>query len=123
MERDVIAVDFDSTIAKSPVWLGDATPADALDGAVEFLRALGKVFDIVIFSARGGTLEGKQAIRQWARDNGVSDLIAGVTNVKDYRFWRFVDDRAVAFKGDYGAVLAELGVPSFAFSELVVART
>lgn len=109
-DKPVIAVDFDDTLATTTNWVGPHTVSEPLPGAVEFLHALAARHAVVVFSARASTMTGQAAIWHWARRHGVEELVYGVTSNKDYAFSRIVDDRAIAFRGDYSEVLAELGV-------------
>ena len=109
-DKPVIAVDFDDTLAHCDTWQGPQTLSQPIPGAVEFLRALANKYSPVVFSARAATMTGQAAIWAWAREHGVEDLLYGVTSNKDFAFKHIVDDRAVAFRGDYDEVLRQLGI-------------
>jgi len=109
MNTPTIAVDFDGTICHYDTWEGPGWVGDPIPGALRFLRTLkARGYDIWIFSARAVDPEGFGAIHKWLVQHGVRDIVEGITHEKQYRFWYFVDDRAIHFDGDYEAVLARL---------------
>lgn len=103
----IIGIDLDGTIAQYGEWKGEEVIGDPIDGAREFLEALkNKGHTLIIFTARASTPVGRQAVIRWARQHKLWHLFDDVTNKKEYKFWRFVDDRAIHFNGDnYNEVL------------------
>ena len=104
-----VAVDFDKTIAEyesgtfKPGVVGKPIP-----GAVSFLKALQTLgFEVIIFSVRAETREGKAAIENWA-ETYVPGVVSEVTNVKLPRIDAIIDDRAIHFGGDYKKVMLEI---------------
>lgn len=113
-QRPVIAVDFDGTLCHYDEWLGPTTVGVPITGALDFLRDLHAAgFAVWIFSARAASIEGIDAIYEWLLDHQVQHLVDGVTHEKHYRFYRFVDDRALAFTGaNYAEILQQL-IPNY----------
>lgn len=108
-----LAIDFDATIAQyNEQGFLESSTGLPIDGAIDFIKALSTKFEIVIFSARGGTERGKKAIWDWLKLNGIRNLIRDVTNVKSYEFVAFIDDRAITYTcpSDYRTIAKGLGV-------------
>lgn len=72
------------------------------DGAKEFLEQLRTEYKIKIFTTRD-----KERAEKWVEENGLTDLVEGVTNYKE-PCYLIIDDRCVRFGGDYQNTLAEI---------------
>lgn len=100
-----VAVDFDGTIAGyEHGWQGK--PAEnPTKGAAEALRTLVmKGCTIVVFSCRANESGGVQDIRDWLMRHDMMQYVSEITNVKP-RAVAYVDDRGVAFQGDWLAAV------------------
>ena len=64
-------------------------------GVKEFLEGLSKNYQVKIFTTRDKSLASK-----WVFENGLSELIVGITNVKE-PCWVYVDDRCITFDGNF----------------------
>ena len=72
------------------------------DGAKEFLEQLRTEYKIKIFTTRD-----KKRAEKWVEENGLTDLVEGVTNYKE-PCYLIIDDRCVRFGGDYQNTLTEI---------------
>lgn len=104
----MIAVDFDKTIADYDNWEDMNRVGEPLPDAIKFLRALSKIDDVCILSARANTPEGVKAIKEWVDKYGLSDIISRISNEKLGDIEILIDDRAIHFDGDFRAVLKEV---------------
>ena len=98
-KRGTVALDLDGTLAAYSGW--SETIGDPLPGAYGFvqdLRDLG--FSIVVFTARR-PLEGVQA---WLDAHGFDCEATAEKPPASV----FLDDRAITFRGDYGAALQQI---------------
>lgn len=104
-----IGIDLDGTIAQYDGWRGHTSIGPLLPGAIEFLHELKRRgYQLVLFSARACDIEGRRAIAAYLIENKIMELFEGITHEKLYKFAAFVDDRAIAFKGNYDVVLGQL---------------
>lgn len=96
--RYTIAVDFDGVLhSYTSGWQGiDVIPDPPVPGAIEWLTDISNVFDVVIFTTRGETRDGQEAVRRWLREWGwgggrleVTALKVGALVYVDDRGWRF----------------------------------
>jgi len=71
-------------------------------GAKEFLEKLAENYDIEIFTVRN-----KIRTIEWLQDNEIVHLIKDVTNVKNPFASVIIDDRAIAFDGNFDKVLKQ----------------
>lgn len=103
MGNRTVALDFDGTLHPyTDGWLG-IVPTDEPPnpGAVEFLKMCKtRGWDVIVFSCRASELEGREGIVDWINAHGLYELITGVTHEKPVAF-AYVDDRGVAFRGDW----------------------
>jgi len=113
MSKPTLVVDFDGVLhSYSSGWHGAATVSDGpVDGAIEFLTAAVKAFDVCISSSRSHEAGGREAMREalakWGLGQDILDQIAFPT-VKPAAFVT-LDDRAIQFDGtwpDISALLA-----------------
>lgn len=100
-ERYTVAVDFDGVIHRydSPWVDAETIPDPPVDGAIEWLNAIADDFDVVIFTTRGATLEGRIAVGEWL-DN------LGFTRYREVTAHKvaaliYLDDRAMRFDGKH----------------------
>jgi len=100
--KKTVAVDFDNTIAAMGP---DKSIGEPLPGAIEFLKKIEEMgWKTVIYSSRPVFPGGKEEIEAWLLKH---DLPA-------YKVWTkplahyYVDDRAVAFKGNWDEVSTEI---------------
>lgn len=98
-QRRTIALDFDGVLHCYNGWNGGkvAGPMPGAKEAVESLVADGQ--EVVVFSTRDAAM-----IRQWLREHKFPEL--EVTSTKR-PFYVIVDDRAVAFDGEWSAGLVQ----------------
>lgn len=107
-ERYTIAVDFDGVIhSYTSPWINAITiPDPPVEGAIDWLVEMSKSFDIVIFTTRGKTEEGRLAVIAYLLKNGLREKMAqqhltssfGVTAEKPPALI-YLDDRAYRFNG------------------------
>lgn len=94
-----IAVDFDGVIHSyiSP-WTTHEEIADPpVEGAIDWLNAMADDFDVVIFTTRGSTQEGRIAVGTWLDNHGFTRY-REVTAHKVAALV-YLDDRAMRFDG------------------------
>ena len=104
-ERYTIAVDFDGVLhSYSSPWVDEHTiPDPPVPGAIPWLAEMHKKFEVVIFTTRGRTIEGQQAVHQWLIGHGLAPEIALDLTVD----WKkppalvYLDDRAMRFEGTF----------------------
>lgn len=100
-KRYTIAVDFDGVIHRydSP-WVDAVTiPDPPVPGAIEWLNRIADDFDIVIFTTRGKTQEGRNAVGAYLRTHGC-ELSYPITAEKPPALV-YLDDRAMRFDGTH----------------------
>lgn len=111
-----IAVDFDGVLHSylSPWVSAGVIPDPPVPGAIEWLTDIEKKFEVIVFTTRGKTREGRDAVRRWLWENGYSgknsrssiqpetwsDLTIVVTAEKPPALI-YLDDRAVRFEGSF----------------------
>jgi len=104
-ERYTIAVDFDGVLhSYSSPWVDEQTiPDPPVPGAIEWLAQMYDKFTVVIFTTRGRTTEGQQAVHAWLIKHGLDPRIALDLAVD----WKkppalvYLDDRAMRFEGTF----------------------
>ncbi len=72
------------------------------NGAKEFLQDLSKNYDVKLFTTRNRLLASK-----WVIENGLTDLISDVTNVKE-PCWVYIDDRCITFDGKFDTLINQI---------------
>lgn len=100
-ERYTVAVDFDGVLhSHTSPWINAETiPDPPVPGAIEWLNAITKDFDIIIHTTRGEHLAGQVAVCEWLRLHGFDTAqLKRVTNIKPPALI-YLDDRAYRFEG------------------------
>lgn len=99
-KRYSIAVDFDGVIHSytSPWVDAETIPDPPVEGAIEWLEEISKDFDVVIFTTRGKTEEGRVAVARYISLNGYGGGDFTVTAEKPPCLI-YLDDRAYRFEG------------------------
>lgn len=96
--RYTVCVDCDGVLhSYTSPWAGvDVLPDPPVEGAIEWLNEITKAFNVVIFTTRGHSEKGREAVAAWLRENGYTGPDLEVTNIKvpallylDDRGWRF----------------------------------
>lgn len=101
--RPIVCVDLNGVLDAYTGWRGPEHWDAPRPGAEDFLRALGeRGFRVVIFTTRW-----EADARAWLTRHGLDRWVAAVTDRKPAAHV-FVDDRAVCFRGDFGATLEEI---------------
>jgi hypothetical protein len=101
--RAIACVDLNGVLDLYSGWKGAAHFDPPRDGARRFLEALAaRGFRVVVFTTRW-----PDDAWRWLRAHGLEALVAEVTDRKPPAHV-FVDDRAVCFRGDFQATLAEI---------------
>ena len=97
-----IAVDFDGVIHSytSPWVAADVIPDAPVPGAIEWLNSMRSGFRIIIFTTRGKTPEGREAVKRWLGAYGFECSREDVTAEKPPALI-YLDDRAVRFDGEH----------------------
>jgi len=100
-ERYTIAVDFDGVIHSytSPWVNAETIPDQPVPGAIEWLREMGRHFEVVIHTTRGKTAVGQHAVKKWLHENGLEWGLAAVVTAEKVAALIYLDDRAVRFDG------------------------
>lgn len=98
-KKYTVAVDFDGVIHRydSPWVSHEHIPDPPVAGAIEWLNRIAEDFDVVIFTTRGATPEGRVAVREWLDNNGFKEY-REVTAQKVAALI-YLDDRAMRFDG------------------------
>ena len=71
-------------------------------GTKEFLEDLSENYQVKIFTTRDKNLASK-----WVSENCLSELIVGITNVKE-PCWVYVDDRCITFDGNFEGLIDKI---------------
>jgi len=101
--RAIVCVDLNGVLDAYTGWRGAEHFDPPRPGAREFLAALReRGLRIVIFTTRY-----PDDVWRWLRQHGLADFVEDVTDRKPAAHV-FVDDRAVCFRGDFGATLHEI---------------
>ena len=102
-----LAIDFDGVLMKKvparkkPAGLiGDPMP-----GALEALRALAPLWELVVFTCRADSIVGRIGVEDWLKRHDVLELISYITNEKPIAT-AYIDDRGVCFT-HWGKILEE----------------
>lgn len=114
MMTKVIAIDFDGTLFEYDGWKNSKHYGEPIDGAKEAVEKLrDRGFKIMIFTTRGNEDAVKEALEKYdipydyINENPHVPLEAEISDVKPPANY-YIDDRAVAFKGDWKDVMKEI---------------
>jgi hypothetical protein len=111
VKRYSVAVDFDGVIHSytSPWVAPEHIPDPPVEGAIEWLNEIQKDFDLVIFTTRGSTTEGRAAVREYLYAHGFVQagehedelyrITLPVVTAEKHAALVYVDDRAYRFEG------------------------
>jgi hypothetical protein len=84
-------------------WQGaDVLPDPPVPGAIEWLEAVTRRFEVAIHSTRCRSVGGRWAIEGWLRDNGLSDAALAHVHYPPYKpaALIYLDDRGYRFDGE-----------------------
>lgn len=115
MSKPILCLDFDGVIhSYTSGWKGaDVIPDPPVDGAIAFMLAALRVFDVVIFSSRSCYAGGNMAMRAWLRENSGAAWYESPDGpgIEDVRFVMekppalvTLDDRALTFDGTWPSI-------------------
>jgi hypothetical protein len=100
-ERYTVAVDFDGVLhSYTTPWVNAHTiPDPPVEGAIQWLKEIVRDLDVVIFTTRGRTDEGRLAVWRWLVSNGYD--VGPVLRITDEKppALIYLDDRAYRFEG------------------------
>lgn len=102
-QKHTVAVDFDGVLhSYTSKWVSpEHIPDPPIPGAVEWLNEIVGSFNVVIFTTRGKTAAGREAVRSWLHRYGVVWAHeAWVTAVKPPALV-YLDDRGMRFEGRF----------------------
>ena len=118
--KPTLCVDFDGVIhSYTNGWQGAATVSDPpVGGALEFLEAASKAFEVHIFSSRSHQRNGIAAMKSWLADELIkakgkkADMVVISDFVNHTLKWPTVkpsamvtlDDRAITFEGEFPSI-------------------
>ena len=98
-----VCVDFDGVLAKYTGWKGPDHLGEPFSGTAGFLREINDLgMKVIILTTRDPV-----RIQFWLLENGLSELVDRVTREKPPAL-AYIDDRAICFEGDFGAILWKL---------------
>lgn len=98
--RYTVACDFDGVLhSYTTPWINPETiPDPPVAGAIAWLNYIALDFDVVIFTTRGKTEAGREAVAAWLAEHGFSTTPENVTAEKPPALI-YLDDRAYRFEG------------------------
>lgn len=101
-ERKTVLIDLDGVLNEYTGKFDINFIPPMKDGAKEFLQDLSKKYEIKLFTTRNCLLTSK-----WIIENGLTDLISDVTNVKE-PCWVYIDDRCITFDGNFSGLVNKI---------------
>jgi hypothetical protein len=102
-EQPIVCVDLDGVLNTFDGWRGAEYFHDPSPGAAGFLERLNSLgYRVVVFTTRW-----PPHVEEWLAKHALSRYVASVTNQKPPAHV-FVDDRAICFRGDFGAALEQI---------------
>jgi hypothetical protein len=105
VSKKTLAIDFDGCLSAYTGWKGEQHLEPPLPGAIEALRGYLEHYQVVIFTTRAATQEGRDALDEWFVRAGFTDYEllsrAGSFSVTDRKApaWLYIDDRCLCFNG------------------------
>jgi adenylylsulfate kinase len=98
-----VCVDFDGVLAEYKGWMGPYHLGEPRPGAMEFLKSIADLgIKVIILTTRDPA-----AVHAWTIHHDMHGLVDRVTRQKPPAL-AYIDDRAICFEGDFGAVLWKL---------------
>ena len=106
---NTIAIDFDGVINSfKSGWKGAEFTDEPVNGAFEAINTLlNKGYNVVIYSTRAETAEGKNTIYNYLLENGINISEIEVTDKKPIALV-YIDDRAIKFSGNWNETLDKI---------------
>lgn len=110
-KRWSIAIDFDGVLHSyvSPWVAEDVIPDPPVEGAIDWLNEIAQEFDVVVFTTRGRTPEGRVAVQEWLVAHGIDRVLFENPTRRPYGPIRvtaekppaliYLDDRGWRFEG------------------------
>lgn len=106
--KKTICLDFDGVINSYSKWTGyDDIPDPIVEGAKGFIDEAKKKYKICIFTTRAKTENGKLAVREYLKKNGIEASDLEITATKPPAIV-YIDDRAICFKGTFVGLLEKI---------------
>lgn len=103
--RPTVAVDFDGVLHRyTSKWNGpENIPDPPMPGAIEWLAKMVEKFNVMIFSARGNSDAGINAMQEWLMKYGLPSYALARIRFEPGKpsAWVFIDDRAIQFNGNF----------------------
>ena len=98
-EKANIAVDFDGVIHQYiSGWMGeDVIPDPPVEGMIDWLNEIAAYYDVIIFTTRAKSSEGREAVHDWLVKNGCK-VMPWITHEKPPALL-YLDDRGWQFDG------------------------
>lgn len=101
--KKTIALDFDGVLhSYKSGWTGNIPKDEPVDGSLNFVKKLLENYNVIIFSSRAKTKEGKDGIKQWLSEHEFPSLEVSFEKPEAVLY---IDDRGFRFTGDFEKVL------------------
>lgn len=102
-KKKTISLDFDGVLhSYKQGWNGPVPKEDPVEGAQDFVKYLRKKgYEVVIFSSRAKTKEGREGIASWLEKHDFPSLEA--MNKKPEALL-YIDDRGYRFEGEFDSL-------------------
>jgi hypothetical protein len=107
MDKPILCLDFDGVIHRySRGWQDGTIYDEMVDGFFEWAAQAQKHFDLVIYSSRSATVEGRLAMGKWLAEHlrqwRGEHITFAMASEKPPAFLT-IDDRAMQFRGQWNA--------------------